>query len=265
MSKQCFPAVLLMSGGGLLVGSGKVCINRTTPYFNIRSQSVDYSRDLIGGDEGIQDGAAMSNNQFKYQFVPIANLSKALVDVSVRMQADVAALLNYISRCGDWNFELGYNLWVRSCEIISSDDCMSCSRLRGGTEKWAIKGDSYVFGYTTEEFNSCKCPNSTILQEAFCAFGDLVLLSSSQSCATIYNGTNNFVDPGIRSSRNPGVDNAAFAQTKGMSHKIFAHVSYSWDEHDCWFPYFGVGGKVEFATNDGCKQSNKNIVNNNCE
>lgn len=260
------------------------------------------------GDEGVQDGAAMPNNQFKYQFVPVANLSKALVDVSVRMQADVAALLNYTSRCGDWSFDLGYNLWVRSCEIISSDDCISCSRLRGGTEKWAIKGDSYVFGYTTEEFNSCECPNSTIPQETFCAFGDVVPLSSSQSCATIYNGTNNFADPGIRSSRNPGVDNAAFAQTaenifeadsildrpadkgdgqqtkislnpmllswadidifgaqtKGMSHKIFVHVSYSWDEHDCWFPYFGVGGKAEFAANDGCKQSNKNIVNNNC-
>lgn len=44
------------------------------------------------------------------------------------------------------------------------------------------------------------------------------------------------------------------ARTKGTSHKIFGHVSYTWGETECgYLPYIGVGAKAEFAQrNDDC-------------
>ena len=37
------------------------------------------------------------------------------------------------------------------------------------------------------------------------------------------------------------------AQTKGISHKIFAHFDYTWRDREDWIPYLGIGGEVEFA------------------
>ena len=45
-------------------------------------------------------------------------------------------------------------------------------------------------------------------------------------------------------------------RTKDRTHTIFTHLSYEWNDWDCWVPYLGVGAKVEFAGN--------NCDNNNC-
>lgn len=45
-----------------------------------------------------------------------------------------------------------------------------------------------------------------------------------------------------------------FQRTKGISHKIFGNVNYTWDM-DGWNPYFGFGASSEFASrssDDGC-------------
>jgi hypothetical protein len=42
------------------------------------------------------------------------------------------------------------------------------------------------------------------------------------------------------------------AGTRGMSHKIFAHISYTFENCAYGKPYFGVGGKAEFAPQHGC-------------
>lgn len=44
------------------------------------------------------------------------------------------------------------------------------------------------------------------------------------------------------------------AQIKYISNKLFFHASYTWSECECWIPYLGLGGKVEFGqtTDDNC-------------
>lgn len=38
------------------------------------------------------------------------------------------------------------------------------------------------------------------------------------------------------------------AETKGLSNRLFAHISYNWDRCDCdWIPFAGVGGFIELA------------------
>ena len=39
------------------------------------------------------------------------------------------------------------------------------------------------------------------------------------------------------------------ARSSGLSHKIFTHVSYTWDDYH-YAPYCGIGGKAEFASNN---------------
>jgi len=38
------------------------------------------------------------------------------------------------------------------------------------------------------------------------------------------------------------------AQTKAYSNKLFTHFNYTWKDCECWTPYLGIGGEVEFGS-----------------
>ena len=40
------------------------------------------------------------------------------------------------------------------------------------------------------------------------------------------------------------------AQTKGLSHKIFTNLDYTWRDCECWTPWLGIGAEAEFAYHD---------------
>lgn len=219
--------------------------------------------------------------QFAGVFAPVANLTTVNVNVSAAVQADIVAMINYT--CRAWEWDLGYNLWARSCERIKlparpSNDC--CTNLcTGDKDVWALKGDAQVFG-----FMSSSGTNLTS--------GEPVALSATQCGATIHKGTN--VDAavanctGVDRLQNCGIDNAQFAygdtdhvrlvhtvgltaasdhiktsvepkfinccdinfqRTRGISHKIFTHLSYTWDSSS-WTPFLGAGASVEFGMHD---------------
>lgn len=203
--------------------------------------------------------------EFQRNFSPVANLTTFKVDVSIGVQADIVAMVHI--DCGDClDIDIGYNFWATSCENIS----LRCSRL--DTEKvWALKGDSYVYGYA---------PTATA-----------VALAPSESKANIHTGTN--VLAAVPSdltqvvSTNPGIDNPQSAETiisnatvpvnnlpggadarqtrtsnkvvflktedvnvcgretQGMSSKLFANISCTFDECEGWIPFLGVGGEIE--------------------
>lgn len=227
------------------------------------------------------DGAVGTapSHQFANKYAPVGNLTCSDVDVSVGVQADVVAMLNYTS--GGFSFDLGYNLWARSCEKIEFDcDCLP--RIAKSTELWALKGDARVYGFVQN--------NTTAIK-----------LSGSNSNATIFKGSNAGLTTG--SDRNFGVDNPLFAQnaatasmftnqinrdasyntggsaiqmqtskdpvllskdninlqgarTKGLSHSVFAHFNYSWLNNEDWTPFLGIGMQAEFSNNSGdCKTS----------
>lgn len=179
--------------------------------------------------------AIAPNSQFKYHIAPVANLTQEAVKVTVNAQIDATVLLNFRSGCGAWSVDLGYNLWFKSAEKFSFNNCQS-SALRSANNHWALKGDAQLFGYTTQNFGTCCVAPAIItgctgtsgaivpswagLVGPLQAFGDIVALSPSQHCATIHAGQNNYSGPnpnngginGVRPTRNPGVDNAAFAQ-----------------------------------------------------
>ncbi len=52
------------------------------------------------------------------------------------------------------------------------------------------------------------------------------------------------------------------ARTKGLSNKIFAHLSYTWCECEDIVPFIGIGGKAEFGPRHGeplCATNNCSI------
>ena len=44
-------------------------------------------------------------------------------------------------------------------------------------------------------------------------------------------------------------DDLQFVSTRGISHKLFAHINYTIRD-TCWLPYIGLGGFVEFGKNE---------------
>ena len=135
---------------------------------------------------------------FDNEYAPVANLTTLDIDVRIALQADIAIWFNY-THC-NWSFDVGYNLWARTVEKFSCPNTCNprcnCPSLcdEGQQNSWVLKGDAREFGFTTT----------------------IVVLSASESQATIHGGTNATqttlpTDPTY--NLNYGVDNALYAQT----------------------------------------------------
>lgn len=231
-----------------------------TPVMNLFAAPVQ------GDNTNISQPTAQfkTGNEPQFSYTPVANLTTIPVHVSSPVQVDISALFDY-SACG-LSVDIGYNFWARACEKISIHNDCGPLRLESGTV-WALKGDANVFGFEA-------APSGTP-----------VALSATQSTATIRAGTNNgsAQNPGVdnpefaffstasnadqivilpgqaggpttqqRTSNDPvflSLDDIDLkgGSSKGLSHKIFAHISYTWTECDDLVPYVGVGGKAEFG------------------
>lgn len=268
-----------------LIGAGSL-----SKYILLEQLTAPVTNSLEGSPTQAATGPAAGNttaaiSQFNSLVSPAANITNAAIKVSIPVQADITALLNYTH--GNFECDIAYNLWATSCEKMKL--CSSEGIIPGKT--WSIKGDSYVFGFdqsTTDPALFLSAP-----------------LSATQSQATIYSGLNfNSSRTVAEAAVNPGIDNAEFAyadaqtpatitrrlystdtiagavpanhtQTsiqpiflnddnlniqnalkKGLTQKLVLHLNYTWYECLCIIPYFGIGGMIE------CTQKNKNYEKN---
>jgi len=214
-------------------------------------------------------------HQFNNRYAPVGNLTHSEVDVSIGAQADIVAMLNYTH--GRLSFDIGYNLWARSCEKIELN-CNCPPRI--SKELWALKGDANTYGFITQVIDNKLFPSEAIP------------LSATESNATIFKGSSE--SPNDDPTRNFGIDAPKFSQdstdgtiaksiiagisigealgvqtktsvnpilihqedinlsgsrTKGLSHSVFGHLSYSWSNNKNWTPFLGFGFQTEFASN----------------
>lgn len=211
---------------------------------------------------GTIEGTTVPSAQFDNEFTPVANLTTLNVKVSAAVQGDVAAQFTYAYK--GFNWDLGYNFWGRSCEQF--DRSCKCPTFQANT--WALKGDARVYGFTNDSDNTP------------------VALSATESNATIHGGTNasstnNGIDhPQLawngltsdtellsdptgsqtRTSINPvfiDLCNIDYVGVRGISNKIYTHLSYQWASRCNYTPYLGIGGFAEFG-------SPFNSCNSNC-
>lgn len=158
-----------------------------------------------------------------YSITPAANLTRQHIKVSSSVHADVVAMVTYASYNTTW--DIGYNFWARSCEKIRLNPC-ACNPCSLGLD---INDGTWSRDNVT----------STI-HEANGIIGNGSTPAALTSCDLDIDG----------------------ARTKGLSHKIFTHIGYSWLEHTDWIPFLGLGLEGEFGSNSGLKCCRQTICGN---
>ncbi len=229
-------------------------------------------------------------SQFDNIYAPIANLTTSNVKVSIDLQADVVAMFNYTRRA--FSLDVGYNFWGRTCEHIECPrECNPCNSdsifNTYNANKWALKGDARMFGFAAAAISpivandyvplSASQSEATIHKGTNADWVDATLTSVTMQNGGVDNAM--FAVTGstpvrvIHTPTTQGGFNAdsdqiktsihtvflspsdvALQETKGASHKVFAHLSYTWDR-DNWIPYLGIGGSGEFGRNKCCNTS----------
>ncbi len=235
-------------------------------YMLASKMNLKPTTNLFGNTEpdlGITGTITQASSQFNAEYSPVANFSTRDVDVSIGVQGDIVAMLNYTHHGFSW--DLGYNYWGMSHEHIELRDSDCAPVFPANT--WALKGDAQTYGFIANAATA-------------------VPLSGTESLATIHQGTNVLKAP-TAANTNPGVDNNQFAQdmanggdiltvspntatpqiqtsiqpifitaddlnisgaeTRGSSNKLFTHFSYTWVDREDWIPYLGIGGEAEFG------------------
>jgi hypothetical protein len=253
----------------------------------------DVTDGLAGNDDttGIATSPTPATAQFANEFAPVANLTSSKVDVKVAVQGDVAIKLAYGNGCG-FTWDIGYEFWGRSCEkICRKTGCNAVDPLADGAT-WALKGDAMVFGFCPTTDNTAIPLGATESLATihggtndFCTSGDANATTSWDRNPSIDNAqfavatcplttganipvlfspddaigsaattqTRTSIDPVFLSDAD--VD---LAGTKGISNKIFTHLSYAWLDCEDWTPFLGIGVSAEFAQNNcgDCNGSN---------
>ncbi len=267
-----------------LIRAGKLsrymlAIDMTSPAVNLQgSSSAQASADTP---------ANIPSAQFDNDFLPVANITTLDVEVSIAVQADIVLLFNATKN--NVSFDFGYNYWGRSTDAISLRQNESFDEKR-----FALKGDAHVFGFipnstdfvalsATEDkatiyagtnvpasgstdpaalIAASKNPNIDFPQPAR-TNPDLPATPQNLLYAqNLPNIANNFINtsiPPVFITRND-LDFCG-AQTGGSSNKLFAHLSYTWNEKTEWQPYLGVGGEVEWGhhTKKNCKPCDEHV------
>jgi len=113
--------------------------------------------------------------------------------------------------------------------------------------------DNAQFAYTTDDPDVCDDTQQPLLSSSAPNNCDEVISNENDNETGIQTRTS--IQPKFLSTAD--VD-CAGASTKGLSHKIFAHVSRTWAETECGhIPYLGVGAKIEVAVHNSCCQGPK--------
>ena len=222
------------------------------------------------------ENTIVADYQYKKNLIPAINWSTYNVDVKINFQADVVLKFGYVRE--NWSMDLGYNLWARTGEKFCFDCCDDCCGCNCQPEqKYAIKGDAFVYGFEDDE------PPVPFA------------ISATQSTANIHGGTNYPRQAEEIDGTNPRIDNPTdsygqdywtwtggtplyddfgFAiintsiqpilasrcdlnlrkSPSAITHKIFWSLNYAWKERSCqeWLPFIGIGWEVEFAQRNKC-------------
>jgi len=152
--------------------------------------------------------------------VPLINATTLDCKVNANLQFDIVFMFAY-QHC-HLGFDIGYNGWIKSRELVKLDDC---NRQLANVGLKGIQNVDQVIPITFSPV--------------------------TQSTATLHG--NPLADQDLVSDPNSPVlvscidiDPQSAATSSQMTHKIFTHINYVWDPMHNVQPYFGIGGEVEF-------------------
>ena len=152
--------------------------------------------------------------------LPAINVTSLACDVQVGIQFELLAMFGYTHR--GFEFDFGYNGWVRSHERIALKDCIPDRRygLKG------IQDVSTLIGGLSDLTQSTATLHGNPL-------ADQALVVDTDSPVFIKTS-----DLDLESAASPLV----------LTHKLFFHLGYGWQEHehDSFVPFIGIGSSLEF-------------------
>ena len=152
---------------------------------------------FLNQNQGTALASVAPSLQFQNLYAPLANISTFDVNVRIAAQFDATAML-YIQWC-NWDFDIGYNYWTRTCEKITPI-CQQCSIPFAGNLNFALKGDARTYGFVAQD--AVNLPPGVVP-------GQPIPLSATQSNADIHSATNTPIgtpfDPTTQ-NQNPGID-----------------------------------------------------------
>lgn len=269
-------------------------------YMLLEKLGAPVSNLFINTAQGTSEGSTAPPYQFQNQFIPVANLTTFDVEVGVTAQLDATAMLNV--RFGNWDIDVGYNYWNRLCENVSPK--CSCTLPFNNNQIYALKGDARVYGFVANDAASPPVPvgtpiplsatenratihagtNRPLNQPVTAAQNQNPGIDGGQNqwamVTSIAGGDSNQIvvfpgqdggaDTQQRSSLEPIIQvpgNIDFesAETKGLSNRLFAHVTYNFEDWcSCFTPFLGLGGFIELAhhSTDQCSSPD---FDNSCQ
>lgn len=151
----------------------------------------------------------------KSEMAPVANLTSTTINSSFAVQGELTAVFNILIK--NWLFDFGYNFWAQSCEKIA---CSSWSH---------------------------NCYGKGVIENGYSE----LLIDSSKWQVDFESTINLYHQPVNRELLESSDIDYEGARSKGMSHKIFGHVSYAWMDREV-IPMIGLGVEAEFGRNDTC-------------
>jgi hypothetical protein len=215
--------------------------------------------------------AIQSDLQFANEFAPVANLTATKVRVKASVEGEIALKFAYETDCG-FSWDIGYNFWGRSCERVTPNN--ECNTV--DLSQWALKGDAYVYGFAISGVTD----------------GTPIPLGATENDATINSSTgipsicSNSINGGIDKENLAYFNNGGaltpihtfgtatqthtsiqpitldtdvinYSSNRGISNKLFTHISYTWKDCETWKPFLGIGASAEFgqSCNNRCNET----------
>ncbi|HSC25511.1 MAG TPA: hypothetical protein VLB80_04845, partial [Candidatus Babeliales bacterium] len=121
-------------------------------YMLASKMNLKPTTNLFGNTEsgGLGGTVTAAASQFNAEYSPVANFSTRNVNVSIGVQGDVVAMINYTHHGFSW--DIGYNYWGMSHEHIELRDCNNAPVFPANT--WALKGDAQTYGFIGDGTNT---------------------------------------------------------------------------------------------------------------
>ena len=235
-------------------------------------------------------GSTLATSQFNNQYAPVANLTTSDVKVDIGVQADITAMFNFTSRGFSWDIGYNFwgrscedFECPNECDPCNPDSIFNTAN----ANTWALKGDAHMFGFAGSADGSLAIDDAQALSASqsnatmhsgtnagtvdatltdvekqnggvdnsqFAIAGNAAANDARLIHTPIAQGGFNINANQIKTSIQPVFlksTDVELQETKGISHTVFTHLSYTWDR-DNWIPSLGIGGSAEFGKNESC-------------
>lgn len=225
-----------------------------------------------GSTNLLVDGSP-AEHQYTGCIQPVINLTTLPTDISIAVQADIVLKCAY-QRTDGLECDIGYNFWGRSKE---ESNC----RCRLASERYALKGDAQVYGFTpTEQPVRMSASQSNATLHKAQAQGNFVrgvefTNENADSPVLAFDASGNelaqvteqdamklgIMQQQINTSNPPvflsddDIDNSSPLLPRAFTHKLFFHVGHSWHCAEHLKPYIGIGGAAEWANTNANNNS----------